>query len=185
MTKSWGAVQKHEILRQHDDSTATTDDTDSSRQIPGFSNNCLLSRFHSSMLLLLKRLKVAAASLHQYSLTDVSLSQIRWPWLSNIFDDILQPVGPNKEAASCWENNSCLVLPPSAIRPGYSAQRHLDRTERNQAESDATSSDPQDCVYFLGLLQSKKSENVCKDIGEGLVKTKQNKKSSHPLPVIL
>lgn len=90
--------------------------------------------------------------MHPYSLTDVSLSQIRWPWLSNIFDDILQRVGPNKEAASCWENNSCLVLLPSAIRPGDSAQRHLDRTERNQAESDATSSDPQDCVYFFWVV---------------------------------
>lgn len=110
MTKSWGAAQKHEILRQHDDSTATTDETDPSSQIPGFPDNCLLSRFHSSTLLLLKRLKVAAASLHQYSWTDVSPSQIRWPWLSNIFDDVLQRVGPNKEAASCWENNFCLVL---------------------------------------------------------------------------
>lgn len=37
MTNSQEAVQKLELLRQHDDSTVTTDDTDSSRQIPEFS----------------------------------------------------------------------------------------------------------------------------------------------------
>lgn len=60
MTNSCGAVQKHEILRQHNDSTASTDDTDCSSQIPEFSATAcapdftlaccynLISKSHSS-----------------------------------------------------------------------------------------------------------------------------------------
>lgn len=50
----------------------------------------------------------------------VAVSQICiWHFVFVNFDYILQSVDANKDWASCWRNNSCLVPVAAAERPGY------------------------------------------------------------------
>lgn len=134
------------------------------------------SRGHSDMLLnLLKSCSTfpAATFIHRCVKISpfVSTSRIRsdGTGLSDIFDCVLQSFAPNKERASCWEKNSCLVLVPSAEAWLLSTKAFgLTQAEPSRIRRGRHIHRSKSARISFVLLQRKKSENVCEDVGGGL-----------------
>lgn len=160
MNNSWGAVQDYELLRQHEDSTAASSDRDSSSQ--PLQHQSSLRNAAKFPKKLQRCVKISPF---------VSTSRIRsdGTGLSDLFDYVLQSVAPNKERASCWEKNSCLVLVPSAEAWLLSTKAFgLTQAEPSRIRRGCHIHRSKSSRISFVLLQRKKSENVCEDVGGGL-----------------
>lgn len=134
------------------------------------------SRVHSGRLLsFLKSCSTSPAATFIHRCVKISpfvpTSRIRsdGTGLSGIFDYVLQSDAPNKGRASCWEKNSGLVLVPSAEAWLLSTKAFgLTQAEPSRIRRGRHIHRPKSARTSFVLLQRKKSDIVCEDVGGGL-----------------